>query len=315
MTGQGGWPLTASCDPEGVPFYGGTYFPPEPRQGMPSFRMVMEAVAESWSYPARARSPRPPGEVRDAARRGRAHRARTPTRSPRQLLDEADARARAAAADLVNGGFGGAPKFPPASALEFLLARGERRGRRRRRLDAMACGGIHDQVGGGFARYSVDAIWLVPHFEKMLYDNALLARAYLHGWQAHGPRALARGLRATRSTGRCARCAAPRAASTRRSTPTPRARRAASTSGRASELREALGAAGLADETPRHPRATGASPRAATSRARTSSTSRAAPTPSAPPGLEARTRSALRAARQARLARASTTSGILAGTR
>ena len=124
-------------------------------------------------------------------------------------------------------------------------------------------GGMYDQIGGGFARYSVDAHWLVPHFEKMLYDNALLARAYLHAWQVTGRRPLRARLRPRRSTGRCARCAAPRAASTRRSTPTPRARRASSTSGRAPSCARA-------DR--RRRRATGsAPPAAATSRARTSS--------------------------------------------
>ncbi len=182
MTGHGGWPLTAFCDAEGVPFYGGTYFPPEARQGMPSFRMVMEAVAESW------------GSQRERIRES-ADRIRTqldavgriePSDQPigPELLDGAVNRLRMAA-DMVNGGFGGAPKFPPASAIEFLLARGEEE-ISTRTLDGMAHGGIHDQLGGGFARYSVDAVWLVPHFEKMLYDNALLARAYLHGFQAHG---------------------------------------------------------------------------------------------------------------------------------
>ena len=182
MTGHGGWPLTAFCDAEGVPFYGGTYFPPEARQGMPSFRMVMEAVAESW------------GSQRERIRES-ADRIRTqldavgriePSDQPigPELLDGAVNRLRMAA-DMVNGGFGGAPKFPPASAIEFLLARGEEE-IATRTLDGMAHGGIHDQLGGGFARYSVDAVWLVPHFEKMLYDNALLARAYLHGFQAHG---------------------------------------------------------------------------------------------------------------------------------
>ena len=112
----------------------------------------------------------------------------------------------------------------------------------------MMHGGIYDQVGGGFARYSVDAVWLVPHFEKMLYDNALLARAYLHGWQVIGEERWHARSAATRSTGRCARCTVPRAASTRRSTPTPRARRAASTSGTRTRLREALTEAGIAAE-------------------------------------------------------------------
>jgi uncharacterized protein len=182
MTGHGGWPLTAFCDPDGVPFYGGTYFPPEPRHGMPSFRMVMEAVAESWNSQRE--------RIRESAERIRRQLGAAARIAPSDdplapaMLDDAARRLRMAA-DMRQGGLGGAPKFPPASAIEFLLARGER-DVVEITLDAMACGGIHDQIGGGFARYSVDAAWLVPHFEKMLYDNALLARAYLHGWQAVG---------------------------------------------------------------------------------------------------------------------------------
>ena len=173
MTGHGGWPLTAFLDTETVPFYCGTYFPPEPRQGMPSFAMVMEAVAESWGT-QRERLQESTGRIRE--RLGAVANIE-PSDEPIQaaLLDGAN-RKLELAADPANGGFGGAPKFPPASALEFLLARGESE-IVTRTLDAMACGGIHDQVGGGFARYAVDAVWLVPHFEKMLYDNALLARA------------------------------------------------------------------------------------------------------------------------------------------
>src|SRR4051794_4587072 len=182
MTGQGGWPLTAFCDPDGVPFYGGTYFPPEPRQGMPSFRMVMEAIAESWTTQR--------DQIAEAATRIRDQLAAVGRIDPSaedpspELLEQAVAGLRTAA-DMRHGGFGGAPKFPPASALELLLARGVTDAVEVT-LDAMAHGGIHDQVGGGFARYSVDGVWLVPHFEKMLYDNALLARAYLHGYLALG---------------------------------------------------------------------------------------------------------------------------------
>ncbi|MGI9020759.1 MAG: thioredoxin domain-containing protein [Solirubrobacterales bacterium] len=182
MTGHGGWPLTAFCDSQGAPFYGGTYFPPEPRHGMPSFRMVMEAVAESWGS-QRKRIRESAGRIR--AQLGAAGRTE-PSAEPLdgELLVAAE-RSLRMAADMVNGGFGGAPKFPPASAVEFLLARGESEVTTRS-LDGMAHGGINDQIGGGFARYSVDPVWLVPHFEKMLYDNALLARAYLHGYQALG---------------------------------------------------------------------------------------------------------------------------------
>ncbi len=192
MTGHGGWPLTAFCDPEGVPFYGGTYFPPEPRHGMPSFRMVMEAVVESWAGQRE--------RIRESAGRIRTQLAGVARIEPSTelLSDEivgAAVEQLRSAADMRNGGFGGAPKFPPASALELLLTRG-RTDVVEVTLDAMAAGGIHDQIGGGFARYSVDAVWLVPHFEKMLYDNALLARAYLHGYEATRSRALAGDLRA-----------------------------------------------------------------------------------------------------------------------
>ena len=182
MTGHGGWPLTAFCDPDGVPFHCGTYFPPEPRQGMPSFRMVLEAVSEAWNSQR--------DEIGAAAPRtreqlGSVGRLATSV----EEIDPAIAREAVAGLrerlDPVNGGFGGAPKFPPASALDLMLAHGERDGVELT-LDAMAAGGIHDQLGGGFARYAVDARWLVPHFEKMLYDNALLARTYLRAWKELG---------------------------------------------------------------------------------------------------------------------------------
>jgi uncharacterized protein YyaL (SSP411 family) len=177
MTGHGGWPMTVFCDPDGVPFYGGTYFPPAPRQGMPSFRMVMEAVVESWSS-QRDRIADAAARIRDQL--GAVGRIEPAADEPgAELLDDAVRRLRMAA-DMRHGGFGGPPKFPPASALELLLARGVT-DLVEVTLDAMAHGGIYDQLGGGFARYSVDGVWLVPHFEKMLYDNALLARAYLHG--------------------------------------------------------------------------------------------------------------------------------------
>src|ERR671915_37799 len=182
MTGSGGWPLNAFLTPEQVPFYAGTYFPPQPRMGMPSWRQVLEAVAHAWQ------------EKRDEIRAGGeriADRLRggallQPSSEPlrAEALDEAVEELRSSY-DPVNGGFGTAPKFPPASALEFLLRRGETE-MTSHTLRAMASGGMYDQVGGGFARYSVDTHWLVPHFEKMLYDNALLARAYLHGWQVTG---------------------------------------------------------------------------------------------------------------------------------
>ncbi|HWM64936.1 MAG TPA: thioredoxin domain-containing protein [Solirubrobacterales bacterium] len=182
MSGHGGWPMTVFCDPDGVPFYGGTYFPPDDSRGMPSFRMVMEAVIEAFANrrdELRARAP----ETR--ARLGAIGRVEPTGETPGgQLLDAAIGALREGA-DMEHGGFGGAPKFPPAAALELLLARGET-AIVERTLDAMMAGGIYDQLGGGFARYSVDVAWLIPHFEKMLYDNALLAPAYLHGWQALG---------------------------------------------------------------------------------------------------------------------------------
>jgi uncharacterized protein len=182
MTGHGGWPMTVFLDPDGVPFYGGTYFPPEQRQGMPSFRTVMEAVVESWAS-QRERIRASADRIREQL--GALGRAEAASTGPDSGILDAATRQLRMLADMLHGGFGSAPKFPPASALEFLLARGETEVVEVT-LDAMAHGGIYDQLGGGFARYSVDAVWLVPHFEKMLYDNALLARAYLHGWQELG---------------------------------------------------------------------------------------------------------------------------------
>jgi uncharacterized protein len=182
MTGQGGWPMTVFCDPDGVPFYGGTYFPPDESRGMPSFRMVMEAVVEAFEGRREELRARAPGTK---ARLGAIGRIEPAEETPDGRLLEAAVATLREAADMRHGGFGGAPKFPAASTLELLMARGETE-IVERTLDAMMAGGIYDQLGGGFARYAVDAAWLVPHFEKMLYDNALLARAYLHGWQVLG---------------------------------------------------------------------------------------------------------------------------------
>ncbi|HEX9480464.1 MAG TPA: thioredoxin domain-containing protein [Solirubrobacteraceae bacterium] len=182
MTGHGGWPLNVFLTPEQIPFYGGTYFPPEPRQGMPAWRQVLEVIAESWrenGEQIRAGGERLREQLSGAARLA-------PSAGPvsEEALERSVENLRQSF-DARHGGFGGAPKFPPASTLEFLLARGERE-MTAATLHGMAAGGIHDQLGGGFSRYSVDAAWTVPHFEKMLYDNALLARAYLHAWQATG---------------------------------------------------------------------------------------------------------------------------------
>jgi uncharacterized protein len=182
ISGHGGWPMTVFCDPDGVPFYGGTYFPPDEGRGMPSFRMVMEAVVDAFENRREELRDRAP-ETR--TRLGAIGAIEPAGDGPGAELLEAAVETLEGAADMERGGFGGAPKFPPASALELLLARGVAEPVERT-LDAMMAGGVYDQIGGGFARYSVDASWLVPHFEKMLYDNALLARAYLHGWQALG---------------------------------------------------------------------------------------------------------------------------------
>jgi hypothetical protein len=179
MTGRGGWPLNAFLTPELVPFYAGTYFPPESRHGMPGWRMVLEAVAETWGN--RREEIRSQGD--DILRSLGASVRLEP--SPEPIRDELIAAAVGELGrmfDADNAGFGGPPKFPQSSLIELLLARGESE-MALETLRAMASGGIYDQVGGGFARYAVDATWTVPHFEKMLYDNALLARAYLHGWQ------------------------------------------------------------------------------------------------------------------------------------
>ncbi len=182
MTGHGGWPLTVFLDSDGVPFYGGTYFPPEARQGMPSFRQVLEATAGAYRT-QREELREASARIRDSlAAVGRVEQS-DEALGAAQLEDAVNG--LRSSFDRTNGGFGGAPKFPPASALEFLLARGET-DPVRLTLDKMMHGGIYDQLGGGFARYAVDPSWLVPHFEKMLYDNALLARAYLHGWQVMG---------------------------------------------------------------------------------------------------------------------------------
>ena len=187
MTGHGGWPLNVFLTPEQAPFYGGTYFPPEARMGMPSWRQVLGAVAEAWE--TQREEIRAQGER--VAPRLAGGALLTASEQPLQTasLDDAVATLRQGF-DSVNGGWGGPPKFPQASVIEFLLARDERP-MALQTLRSMAGGGIFDQVGGGFSRYSVDARWTVPHFEKMLYDNALLARAYLHAFQAARRRAAA----------------------------------------------------------------------------------------------------------------------------
>ena len=189
ITGSGGWPLNAFLTPDGVPFYAGTYFPPESRHGLPSWRMVLDGVAEAWS--ARRDQIRRQGAQMVEALSATARIEPSMEPITQDLVRDALV-SLWGTYDRVNGGFGravagavGGPKFPQSPVIELLLARGER-DMSLGTLEAMARGGIYDQVGGGFARYSVDATWTVPHFEKMLYDNALLARAYLHGWQVSG---------------------------------------------------------------------------------------------------------------------------------
>jgi uncharacterized protein YyaL (SSP411 family) len=182
MTGHGGWPLNVFLTPEQLPFYGGTYFPPEARHGMPAWTQVLQAIAESWSE--NREQIRTGGERLRERLSGGALLAPSAQPLTTNALDSAVAKL-SESFDPRHGGFGGAPKFPQASVIEFLLLRGERT-MALETLRAMASGGIHDQIGGGFARYTVDDTWTVPHFEKMLYDNALLARAYLHGWQVSG---------------------------------------------------------------------------------------------------------------------------------
>src|SRR5262245_33479264 len=189
MTGSGGWPMTVFLLPTGEPFYGGTYFPPEDRYGRPGFPRLLQSVAEAY----RTRK----DEVVSSAQSLRQH-LNQKTRSATgadvvniSLLDQAVQGLRSRF-DSREGGFGPAPKFPPSMTIEFLLRYNQRTGDTQAlnmatfTLDKMAYGGLYDQIGGGFHRYSTDDRWLVPHFEKMLYDNALLARVYLDAWRLTG---------------------------------------------------------------------------------------------------------------------------------
>jgi uncharacterized protein YyaL (SSP411 family) len=188
LTGAGGWPMTVFLTPEGEPFLGGTYYPPEPRHGLPSFQQVLVAVSDAYRDKRGDVALQASAIVEAIRRSGEL----APSADPltESLLGEA-ARVLQAQFDPEWGGWGGAPKFPQASTLEFLL-RMHLRGDEdalpmvTATLDAMAAGGMYDLVGGGFHRYSVDQAWVVPHFEKMLYDNALLAATYLHAWVVTG---------------------------------------------------------------------------------------------------------------------------------
>jgi uncharacterized protein YyaL (SSP411 family) len=189
MTGRGGWPMTVFLTPDGVPFYGGTYFPPVDRHGMPGFPRVLEAVAEFYRD-KRGEATRVGGELLERLRQGERVRAGAELLTA-SLLDTAY-QGLHAEFDSSHGGLGRAPKFPQPMAFDFLLRYWRRRNLPealemvRRTLTRMARGGIYDQLGGGFHRYSVDQVWLVPHFEKMLYDQAQLALLYLQAWQATG---------------------------------------------------------------------------------------------------------------------------------
>ena len=189
MTGSGGWPMSVFLTPAGQPFYGGTYFPPQPRYGMPSFAQVLLAVSEAYKNKR--------GDIDDQAQRLTDAIGRTGSLSASggalgvEILDEATAKLKQYF-DEQYGGFGDQPKFPQPMTLEFAMSQYRRGGDAdvlriaEHTLQQMAAGGIYDHLGGGFHRYSVDRIWLVPHFEKMLYDNGQLLRAYLHAWQING---------------------------------------------------------------------------------------------------------------------------------
>ncbi len=188
LTGHGGWPMTVFLTPEGEPFFGGTYYPPEPRHGMPAFSDVLTAIADLYRD-QRGSAASAATQLVEALRSSAAVRPSSDPLTESVLGDASRALRRQFDPDW--GGFGGAPKFPPASTIEFLLRmhlRGDDQALPMvvKTLDAMAAGGMYDLLGGGFHRYSVDRTWLVPHFEKMLYDNALLASAYLHGWAVTG---------------------------------------------------------------------------------------------------------------------------------
>jgi uncharacterized protein len=182
MTGQGGWPMTVFLTADGHPFYAGTYFPPVPRHGLPSFEEVLHAIAAAWRD-RRSAVVDSAGQIVERL----AALTQLTGDAGRVDLDAALAELRRSY-DPANGGFGGAPKFPPSMVLEALLRHGgeDAMAMTGQTLEAMARGGIHDQLGGGFARYSVDAGWVVPHFEKMLYDNALLLGVYSHWWRRTG---------------------------------------------------------------------------------------------------------------------------------
>lgn len=191
MTGRGGWPMTVFATPDGEPFYCGTYFPPRPVSGMPSFPQVLASMAAAWRT-RRAEVDQSASSIREALAEQVPLSGLPHGEVVRPALTESALTAVARSYDARRGGFGGAPKFPPSMLLEWLMRHHARTGDEPAlrmaagTLEAMARGGLYDQLAGGFARYSVDAEWVVPHFEKMLYDNALLLRVYAHWWRATG---------------------------------------------------------------------------------------------------------------------------------
>ncbi|HLZ38514.1 MAG TPA: thioredoxin domain-containing protein [Mycobacteriales bacterium] len=201
LTGQGGWPMTVFLTHDAKPFFAGTYFPPARRYGMPAFREVLLAVADAWRQRRHELETAAGSLTRELAAHGRPGSGEASAEAsgdasreqpPDAAALDAAAHALATSYDAVNGGFGGAPKFPPSMVLEFLLRHVARTDDPQAlamvegTTERMARGGIYDQLGGGFARYSVDAHWVVPHFEKMLYDNAHLLRVYTHLWRVTG---------------------------------------------------------------------------------------------------------------------------------
>ncbi|MGZ4493163.1 MAG: thioredoxin domain-containing protein, partial [Nocardioides sp.] len=199
MTGQGGWPMTVVLDPDGAPFFAGTYFPDKPRHGQPAFTQILQALADAW----RDRRDEVTGVAADVVGHLRGQADLSGEAGLDEEVLDAAAATLAGEYDARHAGFGGAPKFPPSMALEFLLRHAARTGSADAlrmvsgTCEAMARGGIHDQLAGGFARYSVDAGWVVPHFEKMLYDNALLLGVYTRWWRQTGD---ALGLRVAEQT-------------------------------------------------------------------------------------------------------------------
>ena len=237
MTGQGGWPMTCVLDHEGSPFFAGTYFPDQPRHGQPSFRQLLEAIDDAWTNRS--------DEVAAASGRIREALGRAVELSGGVAFDARGARRRGPDAsrgefDAEWGGFGGAPEVPavdgarlPAAGVDEPTTASEPATRMvGRTLAAMAAGGIHDQLAGGFARYGVDRAWVVPHFEKMLYDNAQLLSVYARWADQYDDDQAAHGRPRHRRLHADASWAPAKGRSPPRSTPTPRARRAPSTSGR-----------------------------------------------------------------------------------